>query len=220
MPALTVTAWPRGGLEEDGDVKVYRGLIVVMSLAAVLMRPSVAAAQLSTRELPLAVEQKVAVGQKVTVITGDGRKTNGKVLSLTPTTMEISDGGGIHRFEIADVTRIQESDSTTNGIIKGAFWTGLTGFLVGTLADAASAAGDVFGGTFVLLLGGTPEPIKETNHGITGALIGIGAGALFGYAIDAGKERTLYEREGAGMSVAVRPIVSAAGKGVGLRIRW
>jgi hypothetical protein len=209
-----------GGLEEDENVKVYRGLIVVVSLAAVMMRPSVAAAQLSTRELPLAVEQKVAVGQKVTVITQDGGKANGKVLSLTPTTMEISDGGRIHRFEIAEVTRVQENDSTKNGIIKGAFWMGLGGFLVGSLADAANAAGDLFGSTFVLLLGGTPPPINETNHAITGAIAGLAAGALFGYAIDAGKERTLYEREAAGLSVAVRPIVSIAGKGIGVQVRW
>ena len=88
-----------------------------------------------------------------------------------------------------------------------------------TWADAANATSEVLAGTFLLFFGVTPEPIKETNHGITGALIGIGAGALLSYAIDAGKERTLYERE-TGMSFVVRPIVSNAGKGVGVQVRW
>lgn len=195
-------------------MRTNRGFIVVMALAAVAMRPSVAAAQLSTNELP------VAVGKKVTVTTDDGRKTNGEVYNLTPTTMDVSDGGVIKTFAISDVKRLQERDSTKNGIIKGAIWVGLGGLLVGAVADAGNAVGDIFGGSLVLLLGGEPEPIKGTNHAMTGAVAGVAIGALVGYALDADRMKTLYEREAIGMTVGVRPIVSAAGKGVGVQVRW
>ena len=72
-------------------MKVYRALTVAMSLAA-MMTPSAAAAWLSTREVPLAVEQKVTVGQKVTVTTGGGQG-QGKVLSLHRRAWKSEPGG-------------------------------------------------------------------------------------------------------------------------------
>ena len=152
--------------------------------------------------------------------TADGRKVKGKVLSLSPTTMDIGGSGvPIASFAIADVRRVQVADSVTNGVVTGALSLGLTGLLAGALADAGNAATDVVGGFVLVLLGAEPPPVKQTNHYVTGAVVGVAVGALLGYAIDAGKEKTLYERE-ATMSVAVRPIVSAAGKGVGVSVRW
>jgi hypothetical protein len=190
-----------------------------MSLAVVMLRPVPAAAQLSRRDLSTGTVS-IAVGQKVTVTTEDGRRTNGKVLAVTPTALDISVGGETRSLAIADITRVQQSDSTKNGVIKGALSLGLAGFLVGSFVDAGNAAGEAVGSFFVILLGGEPPPIHHTSNYLTGAVVGVAAGGLLGYALDAGHEKTIFERETTGMSVAVRPIVSNAGKGVGINIRW
>lgn len=191
-----------------------------MSLAVVMMRPSLAAAQLSTRDGSSSSLQ-VAVGQKVSVTTADGRIIKGQVLKLSPAALEIREGTELTTtLAFADVQRVQASDSVTNGVIKGALGLGLAGFVVGLFADAGNVGRGFFGGSIVVLLGGEPEPIKEPHHYLTGAVAGVAVGALLGYAIDAGKEKTIYERSTVGMSVAVRPIVSNVGKGVGVSVRW
>ena len=186
-------------------MKAYQGFIVVMSLAAVMIQPSVAAAQSSTAELP------IAVGKKITVTTGDGRKTNGKVLSLTPTTVEIGEGEKVKAsIALSDVQRVQASDPVNNGVITGALTLGLVGALWGALGDGVS---DLASGIFTGKSAGT-------NYTLIGSLAGVGLGAVLGYALDAGKEKTIYDRKSLGMSVQVRPIVSAAGKGLGVSVRW
>ena len=198
----------------------YRRFIVVMSLAVVMVRPSPAAAQLSSRDLSSSSLQ-IPVGQKVTVTTADGRIVKGQVLELSPATLNMGQGGErTTSLAIADVRRVQATDSVTDGAIKGALSLGLIGLLAGAWADAGNAVEGLFGGSLVLLLGGEPEPIKEPKHYLTGALVGVGVGALLGYAMDAGKEKTVYERGTLGVSVAVSPIVSAAGNGVGVQVRW
>ena len=196
-------------------MRAHRGFIVVMALVVVMARPSLAAAQLSNRGLG------IAPGQKVLITTGDGRTTKGQVISLSPATVEIGEAGVTSTsLAVADVQRVQETDSVTNGVIKGALTLGLAGLIVGGLSDASSALTNGFGNSLVLLLGGQPEPIKQSNHALTGAIAGVAVGSLLGYALDSAKMKTLYEREDGGLAVAVRPIVSAAGKGVGVSVRW
>ena len=198
---------------------------VVMALTAIVALPTLAAAQLSGRDLSdrdlSSAHLSIAVGQKVSVTTADGRKIKGKVLSLSPTTLDIGKGGELATsVAIEDVQRVQATDSVTNGVIKGALSLGLAGFLVGSFADAGNAAGQVFGGAFILLLGGEPQPVKQTNHHLTGAVAGVALGALLGYALDAGNEKTIFQRGTLGMKVAVRPIFTAEGKGVGVQVSW
>lgn len=193
---------------------------VVMAWTALVALPTLAAAQLSGSDLS-SVSLPVAIGQKVSVTTTDGKIVKGQVLRLSPTTLDIGKGEVLTTsLAMADVQRVQATDSVKNGIIKGAVSLGLAGFLVGSFADASNAVGDVFGSFFVVLLGGEPPPVKNTHHNLTGAVAGIAVGGLLGYALDAGKERTIFERGTLGMSVAVRPIVSAEGKGVGVQVRW
>lgn len=197
-----------------------RSFIVVMSLAVVMVRPSPAAAQLSSRESSIDAPP-IAVGQKVSITTSDGRKTKGQVMGVSATTLDLGEGGVITTsVAMTDVQRVQAADSVTNGVVTGALTVGLVGLLAGSVADAGNAAGQVFGSAFVILLGGEPEPVRQTNHYLTGAVAGVALGALLGYALDAGREKTLYERQTPGTSVHVRPIVSAAGKGVGVSVRW
>jgi len=193
-------------------MKAYRGFIVVIALA-VMMWPATAAAQASIGWLP------IDVGQKVTITTANGDTVSGRVVTLTPATVEIRDGNTIRNLAVADVMRVQETDSVADGVFKGALLGGLGGLLLGGMADAADAAGQVAGGGIGLLFGVEPKPIKSAGHAGSGAITGIIAGALFGAMIDAGKEKTVFERE-AHMSVAVHPIVSNAGSGLGLSVRW
>jgi hypothetical protein len=197
-----------------------RSFIVVMSLAVVMMRPSPAAAQLSSRESST-VGPPIAVGQKVSITTIDGRKTKGKVMGVSATTLDLGKGEVVTTsVAMTDVQRIQVADSVTNGVVTGALTVGLAGLLAGSFADAGNTVGQVFGGAFTLLLGGEPEPVRQTNHYLTGAVAGVAVGALLGYVLDADREKTIYERQTQGTSVHVRPIVSAAGKGVGVSVRW
>ena len=187
-----------------------RGLIVVMSLALVMMRPAPAAAQLSSRD-GSTVSLPVAVGDKISVTTADGRRIKGQVLRLSPTTLDIGKHESVTTsLAIADVARIQESDSVNNGVMIGALSLGAVGAFWGLAGDTGT---DLVSGVI------TGES-AGTNYTLVGTLVGVSVGALVGYALDAGKEKTIYERGTAGMSVAVQPIVSAAGKGVGLTLRW
>jgi hypothetical protein len=196
-----------------------------MALTAMVGLPTLAAAQLSSRDLSgtdvSSAHLSIAVGQKVSVTTADGRKIKGRVLSLSPTTLDIGKGEvPTTRLAIEDVQRVQATDSVTNGVIKGALGLGLAGFLVGSFADASNAVGEVFGKSILVLLGAEPEPIRNTHHHLTGAVAGVAVGALLGYALDAGNEKTIFQRGTLGMKVAVRPIVTAEGKGVGVHVRW
>lgn len=199
-----------GSNEEEGAVGAYRGFVVVMLLAMVMMRPSPAAAQLPSAGAP-GGNIPIAIGQRVTVTTADGRKVKGQVLGLSPTTLDIGKGDVLSTsLGITDVLRVQVADSVTNGVIIGALSLGLVGAAYGLFGDAT---------TDLVSIIGTGKS-AGTDYTLIGTLAGAGLGALVGYALDAGKEKTVYERGTVGMSVAVRPIVSNAGKGVGVSVRW
>ncbi len=196
-------------------MKANRFAASITLTTLMMVIPATAGAQLSTAAMP------AVVGQTVWLTSSDGRITKGKVLQQTAESIEVGgDGGATTQLGIADVRRVQSPDSVTNGVVKGALSLGLAGLLIGTIADAGDAVGQVFGSSLVILLGGQVEPIRPSNHYVTGALVGVAAGALLGYALDSGKVKTLYEREDGGLSVAVRPMLSETGNGVGVRVRW
>ena len=192
-----------------------RGFRVLAAGVVMTTMPALAAAQLSARDLP------VAVGQQVWVTAADGRVTKGKVLRLTPATIEIGEGEtATANLAFEDVRRIRVPDSVTNGVVTGAISVGLAGLLVGAYADAASVGADILGQSLGVLFGVEPEPVKQTNHFATGTVVGAVLGAALGYAIDSGKAKTVYQRDDTGMTVALRPILSNAGRGLGLRVTW
>jgi len=181
--------------------------MVVMS-----MWPSPAAAQLSSRDLPIG-GVPIVVGKTVWLTSAAGRVTKGKVLNQTADGIEIGAGEvGTTSFAISEVQRIQEPDSVRNGVVKGA----LVGLLVGSLV--------VVGGTGVdlteSLFAGDGDFSRVGEGGDAGFYGSIAIGALLGYAIDKGNAKTVYERGSGGMTIAVSAIVSNAGKGVGVRVRW
>lgn len=159
--------------------------------------PSLAASQTRGTDLP------VAIGQKVSITTVDGKVTKGTIQTLTPASVVLADGNGVVSLAAAEVTRITVPDSPWDGAVKSSLMSGLLGMAAGVLASSASF-----------------EKPDQTDYLLKGAGAGLVIGAVFGGVFDALRAETVYERRDGGMSVSVRPIVSAAGKGVGVRVRW
>lgn len=180
---------------------VHRRFVVLVSCALLILLPAAAIAQ-SQGELP------VSIGQKVRIDLHDGRTVSGKVSGLSPREILMQSGDESTRTPIAlaDIRRVQERDSVGNGAGTGALILGLLGALVGIAGDSFS---DSLGG-------------KSSNGSgfLAGVGIGLASGAAIGAGLDALSEKTIYERRETPMVVAVRPIVSAAGKGVGVQVRW
>lgn len=175
---------------------VYRGFVLVLWSAAMLTLPAQAASQTRGTGLP------IAIGQKVSITTADGTVTKGTIQTLTPASVVLANSKGVVSLAAADVTRIRVPDSPWDGAVKSALMSGLLGLAAGALASSASF-----------------EKPDQTDYLLKGAGAGLAIGAVLGGVIDAIRMETVYERH-AGMSVSVRPIVSAAGKGVGVRLQW
>lgn len=185
-------------------MKAHRGFVVLMSWAVLTLLPTVASAQAR-------VEVPVAIGQKVWITVTGGKTIRGKVSRVTPSSIEVQSGDrndsgpAETSIALADILRVQESDSLKNGMGNGAIALGLLGGLLGAGADSIDSA---FGGS---------------SNG-SYLMLGIGAGLLSGIGIGAGVDAlrltTIYQRPERGVSIGVRPIVSAAGKGVGVQLRW
>jgi len=185
-------------------VNPVRRMWVVLGLM-LPMWPALASAQAAP------FNPSVAVGQTVWVTSGDGRVTKGRVQSVMPAAVQLAAG----RFQVsiaaADVRRIQVRDSWRDGAAKGL----VAGALVGTGID--QLANDC---TSQL-----PMSPTDCNSGVPSALvrdalIGGGVGAVIGAIWDAVKLETVFEGPAGGLAVQLRPIVSVAGKGVGVRLRW
>jgi hypothetical protein len=162
--------------------------------------PAAVTAQTGQDSLP------VSIGQKVTVTASDGRIIKGTVSALTPQAIELAGT----RITVSDVRRVQERDSLANGAGTGALVLGLLGALAGIAGDSVY---DSIGGS----LGGSSS---NGSGFLFGTMIGLASGAAIGAALDASHQKTIYERRDTKMVVAVRPIVSAAGKGLGVQVRW
>jgi hypothetical protein len=137
---------------------------------------------------------------------------NGTVEVVTPAAIEVGDGTTRTSLATVDVSRIELEDSVKNGVVKGAIIGALVGSFLVVGGTAVDATARVYSGNgdFSTVGEGTESAFYTT----------VAIGALLGYVIDVGKVRTLYDREAGGLSVAVRPIVSKAGKGVGINVRW
>ena len=186
-----------------------RRFIVLVAWTVMAALPGLAAAQAPRFGLPL------RVGQNVRITTVDGATTQGNVIRLTPASVEIGDGGVTRSsLAVADVRQIQIPDPVKNGVVIGAVSLGLVGGLAGAYG---AAVGDVYDSAFY-----STEPDEGTGAGgfLIGAAVGAIVGGLLGGAIDGARVRTIYTRPAGGITLGLRPIVSAAGKGVALRVVW
>jgi hypothetical protein len=188
-------------------MSAFRRFVLVVSSAAMLGLPALSAAQTRGTALPL------AVGQKVSITTADGGVTKGTVGRVTPASIVLTTAGGEVSLAAADITKIKVSDSVWDGAAKGAVSLGVLPTLVAA---------------FSCQHGGFIGPCRDGSLGnersikpILAVAVGtFGLGALIGAGLDAVKTKTIYDRKTARPSVALRPIVSAAGKGLGVQVRW
>ena len=172
---------------------VHRVFVVFVSGALLTLLPASANAQ-SQVDLP------VSMGQKVRITVVDGRTLKGKVSGLTPQSIELA-GTSI---SATDVQRVQLSDSVWDGAGKGAS----LGLLLGALAGVG--AGMKF----------DSRDDTSSSDLVLGVGAGVVSGAILGSVVDAMRTKTVYRRAGAGPSINVSPIVSNAGKGAGVQVRW
>ncbi len=183
-------------------MKNYRSVLAAMSLAAMTVQPAMAGAQTPRFNLP------VSVGQSVKVRSADGRTVDGKVQSLTLMTMELEADGVRTAIAVDDVRRIRVHDSVGDGVAKG-IALALPIALIRLLGDNQIKG---FGGPY--------RANKSGSEAIVPMAAIVGAGGLIGGLIDSLRLTTIYQRESDGMAVSVRPLVSDAGKGLGIRLRW
>lgn len=192
---------------------VQRTFVVLASCAVLSLLPAAAIAQ-SRVDLP------VAIGQEVRIDLRDGRTISGKVSGVSPQGIQLQSGDAPGpdsmrtRIAVADIRRVRERDSLRNGAVYGAVTLGLFAFL------GASVIAESFDSAW----GNSAYFVHRNSSGDAGVLalagIGLVSGAVIGAGLDALRQKTLYERRETPMVVAVRPIVSAAGKGVGVSVRW
>jgi hypothetical protein len=184
-----------------------RGFVVLVLWVAVAALPELAVAQTRRFDLPL------RVGQRVRITTDDGSKTEGTVIRLTPASVEIGDGGVTRAsLAVADVRRIQTADSVKNGVVIGAVSLGLVG---GLIATVGAAYGELFDSAST----GSPYDIGAGPF-LIGAAAGATVGGLLGQVIDGARVKTIYTRPAAGITFHAGPILSNAGRGVGVRVTW
>lgn len=181
------------------------GLAVILVLSA---QPAVA--QSTSASWP------VLSGQKVRITGVDGQVIAGKIVTATPEVLEVGGDRGTVKVEATAVRKIQVSDPVTNGAVTGAVVLGLVGMLFGAAADAT---GDVFAFGVSQLLGGAEVHRSGGSGALVGGFVGVGLGAVIGAGLDAMKLKTVYEVD-ARITVDMRPIVSNAGKGLGITVRW
>jgi hypothetical protein len=177
-------------------MKAHPAFVILVSWAGLFLAPAAVAAQTLQISLP------VSVGQKLKITVNDGRIVEGTVSELAPGSITL---GGT-RIPANDIQRVQERDSVGDGAGKGALILGLLGALVGIAGDSLA---DSLGGS------------SSNGSGfLAGTAVGLAAGAAIGAGFDAAHQKTIYKRRDAGVSVGLRPIVSSAGKGVGVQVRW
>ena len=145
------------------------------------------------------VGQQLNVGDRVRVVDSDGRRHEGSVRSLSPSTLVVDGPAGTRGFTAATTARIaRRGDGLGNGLLIGAVTGGVLGVVIVADFDDNQPAGNYLAGGSVL--------------GLTFA----GIGALVD-ALHEG-ERTVYAA--AGVRATVAPLVSPRAVGVAAALRW
>lgn len=140
----------------------------------------------------------------VWVVTTDGQERKGRLLLFTPDRLVMKMNGEERTINVADLLRVDTTDSISNGIRNGAITGGIFGGL-GFLALAtckgcgsgAVAAGAFFAGFYTLA--------------------GAGLGALIDHAIE--DRRPLYSRPSS-PRVSFQPLVAPRHGGMRIAIQW
>ena len=142
-------------------------------------------------------------GENVTIITADGERTDGEVIAMSSTGLDIDVDGRMVRFDAAQLKEIGlRRDSFVNGTLIGLGTGAAAGFLMGVLIS--EDAGNLRG--LVIMFGGS---------------LGAGIGSGLGFAADAlvRRYRVLYSAPRS--LVSVSPVVAPGRiRGVAMTLQW
>jgi hypothetical protein len=154
-----------------------------------------------------ATPARLGPGAEVWVTTADGKETHGRLRSIDPQSLELSDRGTPNTVIVMrSVSRIEKPDSVGNGIAIGAAIGG---------AVAAVPAG-------LLSAIGHNEGTGGGGGGVLLVALGVGVGALLGWAEDASHvhREVVYRASGTHPAIAVVPLMGKKAAGMGVTVRW
>jgi hypothetical protein len=149
-------------------------------------------------------ESRVQPGKRVWVTSIDGRERRGTIQSVSNGILEVDVDGAVTPLLFADIRRIETRG--TPPIVKGA--------LVGAFAGGIPMV--IYMGALCANEGCSGGRVAGYTMGF--AALGAGVGALIGAALEP-RPRVLYD-SGRPHALAVAPMVSGRGLGVGGAVRW
>ena len=126
-----------------------RTLPAVLALA-ILVSPAVAVAQTHGARLA----DVVTTGLKVSVVDGDGRRIDGRVVALSQETLRVSLRGSTEDIPLDRIVRIDEPDTLRNGALTGL---GI-GLAVGTFGTVLSSGANIEPEWLLASIGYKPSP--------------------------------------------------------------
>jgi hypothetical protein len=179
---------------------VMRGIVVATALMSCAPTARAQGIASTLRELQLLVR----AGETVTVTDTQGREVHGRIETLSPSVLVISDRSGRHEWTDADVAiiRQRQSDSLGNGALIGlAVGAGLG--LAGGIATA-EAGGDDAGWVAMATL----------VYGGLGASIGVGIDALIR------RESVIFHSATPRPQVTLLPMLTPTRQGILLSVRF
>jgi hypothetical protein len=138
------------------------------------------------------------------VVTTDGQEWKGRLVSFTPERLVLRMDGGERTIGMADLLRVDTTDSISNGVRNGAIGGAVFGGL-GAMALAASCDGCNGAATVGVFFVGFYT------------LAGAGLGALIDHAI--ADRRPIFNRAST-PRVAVGPLLTPHVRGMQFAIRW
>ena len=172
-----------------------RSALAVFALV-ILVSPPVAGAQTTRTRLG----DTVSTGLKVSVVDGDGRRIDGRVVALSQDTLRVSLRGSTEDIPLDRIVRIDKPDGLKNGALVGLG----VGLAIGTFGAVLSSGGNV-----------EPEWVLAgiTYNAVAFTLLGTGIDAVFD------NRRTLYERGGR-LQTRVSPVVGRGVRGAAVSLAW
>ena len=163
---------------------------------AILISPAMAVAQTTGARFADAVTP----GLQVSVVDGDGRRIDGRVVALSQETLRVSLRGSTEDIPFDRIVRIDEPDTLRNGALTGL---GI-GLAVSTFGAVLSSGANI-----------------DSKWVLAGIAYQSVAWTLLGTGIDAmcNNRRTLYERGGR-LQTRLSPVVGRGVRGAAVSVSW
>ena len=187
---------------------------LVLACAAVLASPLTTGALAqtpatppgSTTAPPVSLTLPVKEDQELWITSTTGSEVRGKVLTVTPTSIDVRTDDGITHINVSDVLKLERQDSNWSGFAWGVG--------VGALAWAATGGKQI--------VSGTQGNIRIERIG-AGQIIGMlltcgGVGALIDSVVE-GRD-TIYRKPESTSTFAVLPVATLKSVGIGASLTW